>query len=165
MHEQGYIFIGMSGSGKTTLGRIIAKTINYQFFDSDKLIEKEFHNENLYEIVERHQTNLQNFIELEKRVIKKIAIKKSVLATGGSACYSKDVLKEKNATIIYLHISWNVLKKRIGDFSKRGVILFQESLEKEYQHRLKLYEELADLKIHCDLKPINSLKKEILNKI
>ena len=32
--------IGHMGSGKTLIGKLIAKELNYRFFDSDKIIEK-----------------------------------------------------------------------------------------------------------------------------
>ncbi len=165
LHQRGYIFIGMSGSGKTTLGRLIAREIGYEFLDSDKLIEKKFNYLNLYKIVDQYQEDLTKFLELEKKVLNEIEFKKTVLATGGSACYSEDVIREKKAIVIYLHISWDLLKERIGDFSERGVILLRKDLKSEYMHRKKIYQRLANLKINCDRKPISSLKKEILTKL
>ncbi len=32
--------IGMMGVGKTTVGRLLAKQLNYRFFDTDALIEQ-----------------------------------------------------------------------------------------------------------------------------
>ena len=32
--------IGHMGSGKTLIGKLISKELNYRFFDSDKIIEK-----------------------------------------------------------------------------------------------------------------------------
>ena len=118
LHQGGYIFIGMSGSGKTTLGRLIASEIGYEFLDSDKLIEKKFNYLNLYKIVDQYQEDLTKFLELEKKVLNEIEFNKTVLATGGSACYSEDVIKKKKAIVIYLHISWDLLKERIEIFLK-----------------------------------------------
>ena len=165
LHQGGYIFIGMSGSGKTTLGELIAREIGYRFLDSDALIEKKFNHLNLYKIVDKYQEDLSRFLMLEKEVLVGINVENSVLATGGSACYSADVIQNKKAIVIYLHISWDLLKKRIGDFSERGVIVLRKDLRSEYEHRKKIYQNLADLEINCDNKNIANLKREILTKI
>ena len=38
--EKSIAIIGHMGSGKTLIGKLIAKELNYRFFDSDNLIEK-----------------------------------------------------------------------------------------------------------------------------
>ncbi len=165
LHPRGYIFIGMSGSGKSTLGKIIAKKINYSFVDSDHLIEAKFSGTNLYKIVDKFQGNLENFIEIESEVINNIHLSKTILATGGSACYSGKIIKEKKCMVIYLYISWELLRERIGDFSKRGVICLEKDLQAEYNKRIELYKNLCNVKINCNGKSIKDLKNEILELI
>ena len=38
--DKSIAIIGHMGSGKTLIGKLIAKELNYRFFDSDKIIEK-----------------------------------------------------------------------------------------------------------------------------
>ena len=40
MIKKNLILLGMMGVGKTTLGKIVAKKLLYNFFDTDQLIEK-----------------------------------------------------------------------------------------------------------------------------
>ena len=38
--DKSIAIIGHMGSGKTLMGKLISKELNYRFFDSDKIIEK-----------------------------------------------------------------------------------------------------------------------------
>ena len=38
--EKSIAIIGHMGSGKSLIGKLIAKELNYRFFDSDRIIEK-----------------------------------------------------------------------------------------------------------------------------
>ena len=40
MSKPSVFLIGMMGAGKSTVGRYLAKALNYQFLDTDQLIEK-----------------------------------------------------------------------------------------------------------------------------
>ena len=41
MSKSSVFLIGMMGAGKSTVGRHLAKALNYKFFDTDQLIEKQ----------------------------------------------------------------------------------------------------------------------------
>ena len=54
-------------------------------------------------------------------------------------------------TIVYLHTSYNTIKKRIGDPKKRGVVLKEgQTLKMLYEERKVLFEKYADIIISED---------------
>ena len=180
MIKQNVIFIGMSGSGKTTIARELEKKYGYQCIDTDRLIEAYCQNKPLQEIVDTFKDDYEKFLELERKVIleyhhkqiheskyktqhesKYEPDKPIAYATGGSLCYSPDVVKTLQGTVIYLSISWDALVKRIGSFAMRGTIVFHQTVEKEYEYRLDLYKKLAHHTINCDNKTIEQTTEEV----
>lgn len=80
-HEYNLItLIGMMGTGKTKFGNLVANKLDYNFYDSDAIIEKKFsltirdiftiHGENFFREVEKeHIRNTMN--NLKKRMRKR----------------------------------------------------------------------------------------------
>ena len=64
--------VGMMGTGKSKFGRLVSKTLNFNFYDTDSLIEKEFNTtiKNLFE-----KSGETFFRQAEKKTIKKIFFK------------------------------------------------------------------------------------------
>lgn len=133
--------IGMPGVGKTTLGEELAKELNYDFIDTDKLI-KEMSDKSIEELFE----NESKFRELESNVIMQIRDKSdSVISLGGGAILNEDNIKNLYGLVIYLYTDLETLKSRI-DISSRP--LFKKiTLEKLYNERKQLYEQAHDYKI------------------
>ena len=50
-------FVGYMGSGKTTLGKKIAKKYNFNFYDSDDIIEQQY-GKKISEIFYRNRLNV-----------------------------------------------------------------------------------------------------------
>ena len=89
--EKSIAIIGHMGSGKTLIGKLLAKELNYRFFDSDKIIEKNtkksiksiFNSEGeakFRQIEEKTIINLQNETKI-------------VLSLGGGAILSSQTRK------------------------------------------------------------------------
>jgi shikimate kinase len=104
--------IGMMGSGKSTVGKVLAKALNYRFFDTDNLIEKVTQTK-INEIF-REQGEAY-FRQLETQVLGELAFcTRSVIATGGGA-----IAETKNwsylhyGLIIWLDAPIELLEKRI----------------------------------------------------
>ena len=73
--------VGMMGAGKTTVGRILARKLQYRFFDTDELIVR-VANQSIAEIFDREGE--EAFREVETKVLGELsAYKNSVVATGG----------------------------------------------------------------------------------
>lgn len=105
--------IGFMGSGKSTLGAQLARRLDYQFMDMDKLIEDtaeltipEIFNEHGEEVFRKWEHDI--LLELCRR-------EKLVISTGGGApCHSGMMdLMNANGSTIYLKLSPNSLQDRL----------------------------------------------------
>ena len=154
---------GMMGVGKSTIGKILAKKLNYNFVDVDKLIEKK-ENSSINLIFKNNGESYFRKIESEitLAVLKK---ENSVISLGGGAFINNLIRKNvKKLTIsFWLDTPINELIKRLKKNKKRPLLLnknLSETVKKIYFDRRKIYNE-ADYRIKC-----NSLRSgEIVNKI
>ena len=151
------------GVGKSTIGKNLAKKLNYNFIDVDKIIEAKegrsinsiFKNES-----ESYFRKIENDItlaELKKR--------NSVISLGGGAFLNKSIRRGvKNFSIsFWLDVPIYKLTRRLKKSRQRPLLFkknIEETVKKIYFDRKKIYNE-ADYRIKC-----NSLKlEEIVNKI
>ena len=161
------ILIGMPGSGKSSVGVILAKVLGMNFIDSDLLIQQEA-GSLLADIIQKE--GLEGFIRLEERINSSIQAENSVIATGGSAVFGEAAMLhlKRGGTVIYLEAAPSILKSRIGDLDKRGVIHKNgQTLSDIYEERKPLYEKYADITVREDsaLLSIDSILREILEAI
>ena len=144
------VLIGMPGVGKSTVGVILAKILGYNFIDSDLLIQ-EREGRLLKDIIAKE--GVDGFIRTEGDTLKSITATRSVIATGGSAVYSSDGMEylQKNATVVYLKLSFDALSGRLHDIKGRGVVLRDgQTLQDLFNERAPLYEKYADITITED---------------
>jgi shikimate kinase len=68
---------------------------------------------------------IEAFLEIENRVNLGVDVQKTVIAPGGSVIYCKEAMEhfKKLGIIIYLKVPFEIIKKRIPDPEKRGVVL------------------------------------------
>lgn len=147
--------IGMPGSGKSTTGVILAKLLSFGFLDTDILIQINTQR-TLQDIVDKEGHLFLRSVEAEE--ILKIRPEKTVIATGGSAVYSKKVMVHLSSfsEIVFLRADFNVIEKRIVNFDQRGIAKARDqSFYDLFIERQALYEEYADMEIDC-----NSLSQE-----
>ena len=141
--------IGMPGCGKSSIGVVLAKVLGYQFVDSDLLIQ---HKEGklLHEIIT--QEGLDTFISIEEEVNASIEGQKQVIATGGSVVYGARAMEhlKEISRVVYIKVSIDELKRRLGDLHRRGVVLKEgQTLDDLYHERCPLYEKYADITVEA----------------
>ena len=137
--------IGMPGAGKSTIGVVLAKVLGYQFLDSDLLIQKA-EKRTLSKIIADEGT--EGFKAIENRVNASIQVENTVIATGGSVVYCDEAMQhlKETGTVVYLKLSLDSLRKRLGNLKGRGVLLKDgQSLTDLYEERVPLYEKYADI--------------------
>ena len=147
MKKNNIVLIGMPGVGKSTVGVILAKVLGYQFVDADLLIQKS-EGKLLKDIIAEKGTD--GFIEVENRVNASIEAENTIIATGGSVIYGKEAMAhlKEIGTVVYLHVPFMTLEKRLADIKGRGVVLKEgQTLENLFEERSKLYEQYADIEV------------------
>ena len=147
MMKNNIVLIEMPGVGKSTVGVILAKVLGYQFVDADLLIQKS-EGKLLKDIIAEKGTD--GFIEVENRVNASIQAENTIIATGGSVIYGKEAMAhlKEIGTVVYLHVPFATLEKRLADIKGRGVVLREgQTLYDLYLERTPLYEKYADLEI------------------
>jgi shikimate kinase len=141
------ILIGMPSCGKSTLGVLLAKKLGMEFIDSDLLIQKK-HQKLLHELIAEHGND--GFLEIESEVNCSITEQNAVIATGGSAVYSERAMRHfaTIGKIVYIHISYEEMEARLGDFAHRGVVMpAGYTLRDLYNERAALYEKYAHVTV------------------
>ena len=143
------ILIGMPACGKSTVGVLLAKRLGYRFVDSDLYIQ-EAEGKLLQEII--NEQGMEGFIKIEEKVNLGLGTPDSrfVIATGGSAVYSPMAMAHfrEIGTVVYLKLSYQTVRRRLGNFSHRGVVMPEGyTLRRLYDERCALYEAYAHITI------------------
>ena len=154
------ILIGMPSCGKSTLGVLLAKRLGYRFVDSDLLIQEK-EGKLLHQIISEEGN--EGFIKIENQINSQINEKNAVIATGGSVIYGEEAMSHLKSLgkVVYLKIPFDEMRRRLGDFSHRGVVMRHgNTLEEMYAERAPLYEKYADLTVDvCNASLSDSLAK------
>tara|TARA_B100001063_G_C16645588_1_gene493167 strand:+ start:476 stop:952 length:477 start_codon:yes stop_codon:yes gene_type:complete len=154
----------MMGVGKTTIGKRLAKKLNYNFVDVDKIIEKKegqsisliFKNkgESYFRKIERDLT----IIELKKI--------NNVISLGGGAFLNSSIRKyvKKHSVSFWLDVPIETILKRLKK-SKNRPLLDKEktdgTIKKIYFVRKKFYNQ-ANYRIKCKTLTLKQIINEIL---
>lgn len=158
------ILCGFMGAGKTAVGKELAKTLNYNFIDTDELIEKE-QKITIKEIFEKYGE--QYFRDLEYEAFKKITdMENTVVSTGGGLItYQRnyDAIK-KGDKVIFLDASFYVICQRIGEDTERPLFQNKDKAEKLYNERKEKYNAVADIIIDGDM-TVEETVKDIISVI
>lgn len=165
MNRKNIVLIGMPGVGKSTIGVVVAKRLGYRFLDSDLVIQ-ETYGKLLHELIEEH--GIEGFWKLENDVNGSLDVEKTVIATGGSVCYEEEAMTHLSeiGTIVYLQLSYESLKKRLGDLNARGVTMRpDQTLRDLYEERIPLYEKYAHLTIDCEGLQLRELAELVCDRI
>lgn len=166
--KQNIFLIGPMGAGKTTIGVQLAKSLNREFYDSDKIVE------------ERTGATIPLIFELEgeegfrKREVQSIdeltQLPDVVVATGGGA-----VLKEENrqhlkdrGVVIYLKADLEQLLSRTSKDRNRPLLNTSDPrkmMEGLLAARAPLYESCADLIVQTGGQTVRDIINHILEQL
>ena len=161
MNEKNIILIGMPGVGKSTVGVVLAKRLGYSFVDADLVIQS-WEGKLLHEIIE--ERGVEGFWMLEEAVGESMDVRRTVIATGGSAVYGENAMAhyKQIGTVVYLSLPLEGIRERLGDLTERGVTLRDgQELDGLYVERQPLYERYADVTVDCEGLSIREIVEQI----
>jgi shikimate kinase len=141
--------IGMMGSGKTTIGTLLAERLEYQFFDTDQLIEQ-ITQQSVSQIFAESGEPI--FRQLETQILGEVSsYMRKVISTGGGVVTTPENWGHlRNGVIIWLDVPIDVLKSRLESDTTRPILQVSTDLETQLmslmETRSTLYEQ-SDLRI------------------
>ena len=162
--KKNLVLIGMMSSGKSTIGELLAKKLNFKFFDIDKIIE----NETKMKITEIFKIKGENFFRNleEKTTVKLLNFGNAVISLGGGGFVNEIIRKETNTKSKTFWLDWNLdtLISRIRKRNNRPVALALNNNElKNLIIKRSKYYSKAKYKINCQKLTRPEIIKKILN--
>ncbi len=148
------VLIGMSGAGKSTLGVLLAKALNYDFIDTDLLIQQQ-EGKLLQEIIQ--EKGIDGFKCVEENTVLNVQCDHTVIATGGSVVYSETAMEhlKRYGQFVYIAVEFKEIERRIRNIHTRGIVIGEnQSLEDVFNERIHLYERYADITVSVNKKTI-----------
>ena len=156
------ILIGMPGAGKSTVGVVLAKRLGYAFVDADLEIQSR-EGKLLHEIIA--ERGVEGFWKVEESVGESMHVRRTVIATGGSAVYGEKAMThyKQMGRVVYLSLPLEGIRERLGDLTERGVTLKEgQDLDGLYAERKPLYERYADITVNCEGLSIREIVEKIV---
>ena len=162
--KKNLVLIGMMSSGKSTIGELLAKKLNFKFFDIDKIIE----NETKMKITEIFKIKGENFFRNleEKTTVKLLNFSNAVISLGGGGFVNEIIRKETNTKSKTFWLDWNLdtLISRIRKKNNRPIALALNNNElKNLIIKRSKYYSKAKYKINCQKLTRPEIIKKILN--
>lgn len=159
------ILIGMPGAGKSTVGVILAKTLGYDFLDTDLSICRRA-GTTLQNILD-HQ-GLRYFLDYEEETVLRLRPERTVIATGGSVPLRDKAMEHLRAQgkVVYLKVPLEELEQRLSNIKTRGIAFGPgQDLESLYHQRCPIYEAWAELTVSPDpeINDIEDMVEKILS--
>ncbi|MDA8822281.1 shikimate kinase [Candidatus Pelagibacter bacterium] len=158
------ILTGMMGVGKSTVGKSLAKKLQYNFIDIDKLIEiKEKTSINL--IFKNKGENYFRKVE-SGTALQELKKNNSVISLGGGTFLNKSIRisAKKTSVTFWLDVDVEILVKRLNKTQKRPLLYkkdINDTIKKIYLKRKKIYKE-ADYRIKCNFLTSGEIVSKVL---
>lgn len=161
------VLIGMPGCGKTTIGKVLAKELNYNFYDMDSYIEA-ISNKSIKELFSQGE---DVFREVETKACIELSKKKRAIISSGGGVVKKDInieILKENCIVLFINRS---VEKIIEDVDIKSRPLLKDGKEKIYNlydERIELYKKAADIEVQnlgFIREIIELIRKELNNKI
>jgi shikimate kinase len=165
MNRNNIFLIGPMGAGKTSVGRLLAKQLDKNFYDSDEEIEKKI-GVNLNWLFDLEGMN--GYRLREKNTINALShLSNIVLSTGGGCVETQEVREylQQRGTVIYMKVSLQTQLKRLKRDKKRPLLQGEnpeEVLINLWKEREPWYENIADFTVMTDNRSVHDVSHDIL---
>jgi len=160
--------VGMMGAGKSTVGRWLARRLKLRFFDSDHEVERRC---GVKIPVVFDIEGEAGFRSREAQVIDELTgLESIVLATGGGAVLQAENRERLAARglVAYLHARPEDLYARVRHDRNRPLLATGDPLgrlRELYRERDPLYRGIADIVVETGSQSVQTLARELLDKI
>ena len=142
--------IGMMGAGKTTIGCLLAQHLDYDFFDTDAVIEQAA-GQPITQIFA--ESGEETFRQLETQVLSQLSHHtRLVIATGGGIVLIRENWSYlRHGIVVWLDVPIEQLHQRLQDDTSRPLLQDQstelkEKLQTLSEQRYRLYSQ-ADVRV------------------
>lgn len=163
MSPRNLVLVGMPGSGKSTIGVLVAKGLGWDFVDTDLLLQRK-HDATLAVLLERHGN--AGFLALENQLLSELDFDRTVVATGGSACYHDAGMSHLGTigTVAWIDVPLKELERRLGNLVARGVVLGPgQTLKDLYELRTPLYSRWSAIRVPVAKEDLETSVSRVLN--
>lgn len=158
------VLIGFMGTGKTSLGKLLARKLDYQFLDTDQLIEAES-GLKIREIFQRYGE--AHFRQLEADLARKLGnTTAKVISTGGGFPLKPENIQQlrSNGFIVLLQATPKVIYHRVSGDESRPLLKNPDPLGtigRLLAERQRFYEK-ADFVLNTDEGDLDQLCETLL---
>ncbi|WP_099158491.1 shikimate kinase [Virgibacillus ndiopensis] len=156
--------IGFMGSGKSSIGERLSLNLNIPLIDTDVTVEEKYKQSIASIFKEEGESTFRIY---ESEVLRQTPNSNAVVSTGGGIVEKEENTNYmKSGIVIYLHTSFNEIKKRLENDQKRP--LWNKGVEEKkklYNWRTNLYKNCAEHIITTDNKTMEVITNEIIKKI
>lgn len=147
---------GFMGCGKTTVGKLAAKKLGCNFYDTDELIV-ENQGMSIPEIFA--QKGEPYFRQIEADIVKSMCGKSAVISCGGGAMINSDTAKavaDLGEKIVFLDVDFDTCYERISCDSNRPIVVnnTKEQLKAIFDERHEIYLKNSTVQIKADGSPV-----------
>lgn len=150
--------IGLPGSGKSLLGKKLAKRLNYEFVDTDSLIEQ-----NACMFIDEifNAYGEEYFRDLETNTLLELKDKDNlIISTGGGIIKNKKNKEAMDGICIYIDVPLKIIEERLNKSPIARPLLKEKTIYDLYEERIDLYNYFLDEKVtNID---INKAVEEVL---
>tara|TARA_B100001063_G_C16730214_1_gene538853 strand:- start:698 stop:1207 length:510 start_codon:yes stop_codon:yes gene_type:complete len=169
MKKKNIILIGFMGVGKGTVARGLVKSSDMFAIDTDDLIES-MENRKIKKIFAQEGEPYFRALEKKTALWLEQSVNNTIISTGGGF-YKQENIKNIG-TVVYLKSSFQGILDRINaapnatnKLRKRPLLQNLDEAIKLYDSRVPQYEEVADVVVDVEKKPLENIVEEILGQI
>lgn len=151
------ILIGMPGCGKSTIGKILAKKLNMELFDCDRVFEKTF-DISTYDFFEVHGE--EAFRDEETKILSSLVKQNGVIISTGGGCVERDENKEilqNGGTVIFIDRPVEVIHRNIKTSFRPLLAKDKNRLFELYNRRFSKYKDFC----HTEIKNTGTLMSTV----
>jgi len=160
------VLVGMMGAGKSSVGRLLARRLDRELFDSDEMVEQRT-GRTVREIW--NEEGEAAFRELEAAVLVDAlaADEPSIIAAAGGVVMSEAnriALKGAEAHVVWLLADVDLLLNRVRNGMHRPLLDDdpEGTLRQMYEQRSDLYQDVADAIVSVDHRSVNDVAGAVL---